>query len=634
MRRAALLTSLALALPSVALASPTTPGAVTFPHPTLENVSIEWAVAGDDDADGVVTVRFREQGAAAWRDGLPLRRLPAGQTDEGFAWTNKHAGSLFGLSPDTTYEVELTLTDPDGGGAVVTQTVKTRPVPAPMPGAPEIAVDPSSIGAALAAAQPGDVLVLADGTYAEIDLLAGGAPGMPVVLRAANPGYAIVQGDVRFDYLSHVIVDGLVVNGKIKFNGAADVAVVNNVVITAADGIQALAEGATDAYVCDNDVTGPSGWADDTVGADGNNLGEGIELTGSGNVICRNHVRGFRDCVSLVEDTGNVQTSIDIFGNDLELCADDAVEADFSNGNVRVYRNRIRNSFVGLSSQPSIGGPTYFIRNVMYNVIYSPFKLHRGSIGDVAFHNTAVKTGDAFAVYAAVTWDRAWFRNNLFLGGTGGGVYGGYGNGSGLATDLSAAGPLCDFDYDGLGSIGTGTFQGDIGGVSWDGLAELHTLTTEAHAVQVDLSVFDAAVAFPASPFPELPAPVLTLAPGGAAVDKGEVLPNVDDDFEGAAPDLGAYEVGQPVPGYGPGSSASGGGGGFGGGGGNGTGGNGTGGAGPGGGGGAGGGGGSGGGTPGQSGGCGCAVPPGGPSPAGALALLAFGAAFARRRRR
>jgi len=46
--------------------------------------------------------------------------------------------------------------------------------------------------------------------------------------------------------------------------------------------------------------------------------------------------------------------------------------------------------------------------------------------------------------------------------------------------------------------------------------------------------------------------PDFRLRPGGKAVDAGVRLPNVNDDFAGRAPDLGAYEAGQPVPVYGP----------------------------------------------------------------------------------
>jgi hypothetical protein len=42
------------------------------------------------------------------------------------------------------------------------------------------------------------------------------------------------------------------------------------------------------------------------------------------------------------------------------------------------------------------------------------------------------------------------------------------------------------------------------------------------------------------------------LKPGSAAVDKGVAIPNVTDGYGGAAPDLGALEVGQPLPVWGP----------------------------------------------------------------------------------
>ena len=42
------------------------------------------------------------------------------------------------------------------------------------------------------------------------------------------------------------------------------------------------------------------------------------------------------------------------------------------------------------------------------------------------------------------------------------------------------------------------------------------------------------------------------LKPDSAAVDKGVVLPNITDGFAGKAPDLGALELGQAPPHYGP----------------------------------------------------------------------------------
>ena len=46
------------------------------------------------------------------------------------------------------------------------------------------------------------------------------------------------------------------------------------------------------------------------------------------------------------------------------------------------------------------------------------------------------------------------------------------------------------------------------------------------------------------------------LKPGSAAIDRGVALANINDGFTGKAPDLGALEVGQPLPTYGPRGSA------------------------------------------------------------------------------
>jgi hypothetical protein len=42
------------------------------------------------------------------------------------------------------------------------------------------------------------------------------------------------------------------------------------------------------------------------------------------------------------------------------------------------------------------------------------------------------------------------------------------------------------------------------------------------------------------------------IKPGSAAIDRGVVLPNVSDRFAGNAPDLGALELGDAPPHYGP----------------------------------------------------------------------------------
>ncbi|MEX1238951.1 MAG: hypothetical protein WEB30_04510, partial [Cyclobacteriaceae bacterium] len=90
----------------------TIPGELTSPYPTLLNLAFEWQISGDRNQNGVVTVQYRKKGGPQWQQGMPLRRVPAGENIN-FKWKNKHSGSLFDLTPDTQYEIKLTLTDPD-----------------------------------------------------------------------------------------------------------------------------------------------------------------------------------------------------------------------------------------------------------------------------------------------------------------------------------------------------------------------------------------------------------------------------------------------------------------------------------------------------------------------------------------
>ncbi len=548
-------TALAFAtlLATAALAQNSTTGGVpTSPWPTLFSLSFDWPIQGDDNANGTVSVRYRRQDDSVWKSGLPLRRVVAG-SNEGFSWGNRHTGSLFDLVPGTAYDIELTLTDPEGGNETHSLTVRTRTEPQASVNGRKRSVNPGTFNASLSSLQPGDIVTLEAGTYSGFTLERDGTEAQPIVIRSEPAFSAVINGTVALFGRKHVILEGLRINGNVRLNDCEFVTIRRNRIVTTAGGINGYGE-PKGILVLDNVISGATTWAEAALGVNGNNVGEGVELSGPGHVICFNKVTGFRDAISTLEGTeAKNQQSIDICNNDLEVGADDAIEADFTMGNVRVTRNRISNSFVGISGQPTLGGPLYAIRNVMQNIVYSPFKLHRGSIGDVALHNTVIKCGDAFAVYAGVPWSRAYFRNNLFIGGVGGKNWGGFDNGDGRVLQLPDAQASCDFDYDGLGSIGTGVFRGRVGGVSFDSVSALRAMTTEQHAIQVDLSVFANPVVFPLQgPFPAQARADLRLAPSGGAVDKGMELDNVNDGFLGSAPDLGAYEVGNNVPIYGP----------------------------------------------------------------------------------
>ena len=535
----------------------TTAGDVTTPYPTIIHLAVEWKIRGDDNLNGVVTVQFREKGRTHWREGLPLRRVPAGKsrgTRPIFSWGNKHAGSLFDLRPDTEYEIKLKLYDPDGGSAERTITAHTRPVPRVPDGAPVLQARPGRIPTA----RPGEIVLFSPGNYESFTVPNDGEPGKPIVYRS-------LDGRASFESISlrsrkYVYLEGLKVKnpsrGKhsigIDILGAVE-CVVRRCKVEALYGVRASEPpGARNCYIADNVIQGVFPWEERLMGAEGETDGEGIEITGPGNVVCFNHVSGFRDCLSTMEDTYAAdQVCMDFYNNDVTVGLDDGIEADFCMGNCRIVRNRITNCFVGLSSQPGLGGPTYFIRNVMYNLTYEPFKLSRFSQGDVCLHNSVIKIGDGLVCFSRQPFDFAFFRNNLCLGGSPGGLkWGGYGSGAGLAINLAAPGPHCDIDYDAVGTRHL-PFRGRIGSRQFLSLEEMRQGPHEKHGVTVDMDIFND-VPFPEKPVPELSTRDLRPVTNSKVVDAGVRLPNVNDAFLGNGPDIGAYEAGQQLPLYGP----------------------------------------------------------------------------------
>jgi hypothetical protein len=136
------------------------------------------------------------------------------------------------------------------------------------------------------------------------------------------------------------------------------------------------------------------------------------------------------------------------------------------------------------------------------------------------------------------------YRNNLFIGTTGSYAY-----------DTTAPMIDCDFDYDGYG------------GGPWDYFLRwnkeryrtLEEVREKApvyrHAVRVEAAgVFASGLKPPddeAGQF-DCRRVDLRLAPATNALDAGEMLPGFNDGYAGRAPDLGAYERGEPLPHYGP----------------------------------------------------------------------------------
>jgi hypothetical protein len=267
-----------------------------------------------------------------------------------------------------------------------------------------------------------------------------------------------------------------------------------------------------------------------------------VNLSGARNVIAYNRITDLWDAISLAgsHDTLPLASSTDIYANDIRQAADDGVEADYTYHNVRIFRNRLVNTFSSLSAQPTFGGPTYFLYNAMYNTTNKPFKLHVNSTGVIAAHNTAAVSREAF--YGG-TFHHAVLRNNLLLGLPGE-------QGYWLSTD----GHPLDMDYGGYNVASPATPLLKLNNVRYRTLRDAtDDVGLMAHAVQLDWNAFNSAPPPPGDDVFVDPQSIdLALRSDSKAVDAGIVLPGINDGFTGQAPDLGCYEVGKPAPHYGP----------------------------------------------------------------------------------
>ena len=108
-----------------------------------------------------------------------------------------------------------------------------------------------------------------------------------------------------------------------------------------------------------------------------------------------------------------------------------------------------------------------------------------------------------------------------------------------------------DLDYDGYDWTG---FAFNYAGNQLASIASLTSSTgQESHGIKIAHATCFSTFNVPGGPpLTTIPPQMMTLNPSCPAVDAGVVLPNITDGYTGSAPDLGAYEVGAPLPQYGP----------------------------------------------------------------------------------
>jgi uncharacterized repeat protein (TIGR01451 family) len=536
---------------------------------TFQHIGVAWSITGDDDHDSSFTLEYRRVGEGSWHPAAPaMRAYPTLIVDGAPLNLNYWAASALFLQSGQTYELRLTLSDPDGGGATQIVTATTRAELQDDPQGRQLYVIPGNSGGdgslanpfrglqtAANAAQAGDVFHVAAGTYAPFQILTSGTVGHPIVFRGPIGGGAIVDGAntdrgviTLGEYnqtIGFLIVEGLTIqNGAwgIDAQHSHDVAIRRNVIQNVTDGI-VNRRGDNLEYnqtVSDNVISGRRTWPGTGIPPE-----EGIDLRGSGNVVAHNRVQYFADCISVVPQTGPAYAN-DVVGNDVSYCVDDGIEIDYNQSNVRVWRNRVMNARMGVSVQPIRGGPAYIFRNEFFNLESNPIKMHNDTTGFFIVHNSDAKIDNGQGDDGS-QWRNVVYRNNLLLG-------------TRYAFEFTTTPDegFRDLDYNAWGTsraIGSPTdpwFKWND--VRYDRLIDLQAVGVETHGVEAAFShVLNATL--PASwDVAVLPGSRdLRLKAGMPEINAGINLTNLNDPFvTDGQPDLGAFEAGQPLPTYGP----------------------------------------------------------------------------------
>src|SRR5688572_3015563 len=370
--------------------------------------------------------------------------------------------------------------------------------------------------------------------------------------------------------------------------------------------------GSKDYYIADNVMLGRfnPGYLMGFTGRTWQNLPEydpklvseyAVKVYGSGHVVAYNAIANFHDGVD-VATYGNpdsapvvagaakadastkaaasrpirdrLPVSIDFYGNDISNVEDNCIEADGGAHNIRIFRNRCFNhGHRALSVQPMFGGPVYFIRNVVYHAPEGgAVKFTASSAGIVVYHNTFIAPVKPMLLAAS----NVHYRNNLILGKSetletfavetntnySTSDYNGFRPNEGAAFSFEWSTPPRSM---------RANFKGEPGKLSaqeqsqfeaqarqrrrFRTLKEFADATgQDRHSVLVDYDVF-VRVAAPGPDPRTLYKPSdfdFQLRQDSAAVDAGVKITGINDDFTGKAPDLGAFEIGRPLPHYGP----------------------------------------------------------------------------------
>ncbi len=524
-----------MALPANADGGAQNPRAVA----TFESIGLYWA-PGLDLRPGGCAVRFRKAGDAAWREGLPLWYD---------ARNGECRGSLVQLAPGTEYEVRLGV-----AGKEPSSHLRVSTWPEAFPIARRVALPPGRSDRMLEIADGGTahgyVLYAGDAdSGSEIDV----GNRQPYDVRISAP-YVIVRGlvlkgarqdAIRLDDAAHDIViedndisgwgraggktsrfgyaiganEDSAIHAVCEAQGAARIVIQRNRIHDPRYGANSWAEG---------HPMGPQGISFDSCG--GNHVIRYNEIAGSPRHYFNDGLGGSEN----FSEVGFPNADADIYGNRIENAWDDCIEAEGGDRNVRVWGNYCNETCTGVASTVVAVGPLYVFRNV-----YNRSRQLEGVPRDEDRRNVFAKSG----TLRAIGGGRRYLFHNTLLQARQSGVRFGLGAAAGVS-GTGAGQPITNtvsrnnifevwkaapavFQSGAGNDYGYDLYSGLLGVVEVNGVAGVPVYA-------------------PGNGWTSEAGGRYQQAPKSPGVDRGQRIPNFNDDYRGAAPDIGAAETGAP----------------------------------------------------------------------------------------
>ena len=258
----------------------------------------------------------------------------------------------------------------------------------------------------------------------------------------------------------------------------------------------------------------------------------------------------------------------DIHDNKFYDMGDDGFQLDGFCSNVRVWRNEMYNSFTGISLAPVYGGPVFVVKNLIHSltpraiegdVIQAgapvKFKADDCDPGVVPDCEEMEKSGDMFLYHNTIAafescparkcynglaisqkdgdvgWTAIFGRNNIWYGR------------ERAISKVSESGFPVDIDYDNLHNDEYNQL------IYWEG--EEYAKEELAHFQTVSGQETNGIAENPEFNAPSDPNRHdrdFTLAQTSELIDAGVAIPGINDDHEGLAPDIGAFEFYDECP--------------------------------------------------------------------------------------